>query len=444
MAENIIIPQQIYLGFREDTDAKLGFGTYYENNAACRKRQSTVDNWVVAGTRSVYDPNTRSYGEREVIAATIEGNLPQSGFKLSKKVTHGGGWNDLSVYWRIVDPRGFEFEISSGNLAKLFQYCDISKGNISGDCVWGWDKANGSKVVLLPVNSEIYLESQKSTDLHYAEVLTPKNIQRGNFVSLKNGQSGIFLGEMFIVKNDEDGKCEAQKTFVILNQTNSNFYCVKTPKIVSSVPADKQYTQDEAIELVNTSINNGVSAIYASSYGMHGNTIYASNNPDIISNIKFKYTYITSSAIVALIRASALMPDYRRINCGDNEERLLRDAVDKLYHLSYNMKTTIFGINEDRSGYRITGCSYRCSYNRGEQHKKFIKNETDNLSVSGYKLRSLASDVGEGIDYYLEFDSRHYQESDKISREMELSNFKEFAIVTLDVDGKKEVNFYSY
>lgn len=202
--EKIVIAKQIYVGFsdRQESNAVwqkdkfvfeteqyvLGFATYYENNAAFRKRQNTINGWSRGLDKN---PVTRQ--------PEIFENTPQSGFKISRNVTHGGGWNDLTVYWRIIDPRGFELEITSGNLAKLFQYCNIENGNIHGECVYGFDKGNGSKVVLLPVNSEIYQQSLKSTEIHEAKSLGIKSLNLGDIITLKNGTKGVYLGKQHII-----------------------------------------------------------------------------------------------------------------------------------------------------------------------------------------------------------------------------------------------------
>lgn len=204
MSDKIVIASKVYAGFqsrsesnsfivdgkveRKTRNVTLAFTTYYEDNAACRKRQSTIHSWA---------DNTRG-GESPGRQPETFDNIPRSGFKISERVTHGGGWNDLNVYWRIVHPGGFEIEISSGNLAKLFQYCTIDHGSIAEECVLGFDKSNGSKVVVLPVNSEIYKSSLISTAIHEAAKIPVKDIQLGDKVTLKNGTSGIFLGKQYL------------------------------------------------------------------------------------------------------------------------------------------------------------------------------------------------------------------------------------------------------
>lgn len=265
--EKIVIAEQFYIGFSNRDEqyydyklgsyvkigtTKLGFATYYENNAACRKRQGTIDSWTCKDNKN----------KSEIID-----NKPLLGFKLSKKVTHGGGWNDLNVFWRIMDPRGFELEISSGNLAKLFQYCTIDHGNIQEECVWGWDKGNGSKVVLLPVNSEIYLESVKSTEVHNAKPLTIKDIQLGDEVELKSGVKGIYYGKpngvYYSNQEDESSLTLNEVSQYVLVCENDHPHTAKdkplmkkiflfaTPNIIKRTPAEVRISQTEAEKKLN-------------------------------------------------------------------------------------------------------------------------------------------------------------------------------------------------
>lgn len=265
--EKIVIAEQFYIGYSNRDEqyydyklheyvkigtTKLGFATYYENNAACRKRQATIDSWTCKDNKD---------------KAEIIDNKPHAGFKLSKKVTHGGGWNDLNVFWRIMDPRGFELEISSGNLAKLFQYCTIDHGNIQEECVWGWDKGNGSKVVLLPVNSEIYLESVKSTEVHNAKPLTIKDIQLGDEVELKSGIKGIYYGKpngVYYSNQDDEASltlnevsqyilvCENDHPHIAKDKPlMKKIFMFATPNIIKRTPAATRMSQDESEKKLN-------------------------------------------------------------------------------------------------------------------------------------------------------------------------------------------------
>lgn len=64
-------------------------------------------------------------------------NPPQVGFRIQNMVSRHASSNKL---WRILDPRGFELEISSGNLEALLFSCVIDRGLIVDECIWTGQK----------------------------------------------------------------------------------------------------------------------------------------------------------------------------------------------------------------------------------------------------------------------------------------------------------------
>lgn len=61
-------------------------------------------------------------------------NEPLDGFKIQKFVSRYSTSNKL---WRILDPRGFELEISTASLEEIIANSDIEKGGIiKSKCVW--------------------------------------------------------------------------------------------------------------------------------------------------------------------------------------------------------------------------------------------------------------------------------------------------------------------
>lgn len=263
MNEKIVIPEKFYIGYqtRREVATKLGFATYYEENAACRKRQQTIDSW-----------SSKNLGKH------ILDNTPTKGMRISKNVTHGGGWNDTTTWWRIEDPRGFELEISSGNLAKLLGHCNISEGVLSEDCVWGWDKGNGSKVVLLPVNSEIYKAAQASSAVHYAKSLKLADLKLGDYVELKNETKGIFYGKVtyghFTPKFPNFGKITLDQTYVIYESGANRLYFMKSPEVIKAEDAKKPFTTEEAERFLMNHIKNDKAITAAGTTDKHSCTVF--------------------------------------------------------------------------------------------------------------------------------------------------------------------------
>ena len=160
-------------------DVPLGFATPYEDNAAGRKRQQTVNGWA---------------GKDQV--PTIIDNEPAEGFKITddiKRTYYGGG----NVVFRVYDPRGFELEIQSQNLMTLISLVGLNAGGeIPGKCLWGRDGPNN---ILIHESSEEYKTARLA-----AETIKPlsgvgkSSYKPGNRVQLTNGNSGTYLGRFWL------------------------------------------------------------------------------------------------------------------------------------------------------------------------------------------------------------------------------------------------------
>lgn len=192
---------------RSGKDVPLAFATPYEENAAGRKRQETVMNWLGGAFEYVTDPATGRYksdgnGGIERQPATrdtrIIENVPAEGFKITddiKRVYWGGG----NVVWRIEDPRGFELEIQSSNLMAIIQVAGLEQGGrIPGKCVWG---RSGGDNILLHETSEEYKDSIKAAETLKA----PKQVgkaarQVGGVYRLVDGTCAIFLGKVHVCR----------------------------------------------------------------------------------------------------------------------------------------------------------------------------------------------------------------------------------------------------
>ena len=265
---NIVFTEKFYVNYSIRTESsyndatkqwdshktKLGFATYYEENAAFRKRQATIDRWAGANSK-----------------ADLVENKPRTGYVLSKSVTHGGGWNDTSVNWRVTDPLGFELEISSGNLNRILQYCTIEQGTILGECVWGWDKENGSKVVLLPVDCDLYKAATQTTARHFASTLPISDLQIGDEAEYKNGQMGTYMGKLKYAtvsrSFDTLGKVEFNQQHCLLTDEKT-LYFMKAPLITGAKEGKKRYTVEEAEKHLNDLIRaDGTNLTSAGGYG---------------------------------------------------------------------------------------------------------------------------------------------------------------------------------
>lgn len=157
-------------------------------------------------------------------------NLPTEGFKVD---TGGVDFHRTQYsYYRldlvtIVDPRGFDFTITSVNFLNILKYCDCTNETLCGQFVYSWDRFDGFK--LLPCASEEYQESMKVMNSRLEKIYTANDLIPGTKYIFKIGKlpysfepedgsdSGIFIGYVKFPK-------DFSKKFT----TGCLFYCKKS------------------------------------------------------------------------------------------------------------------------------------------------------------------------------------------------------------------------
>lgn len=177
MHSQLFIANRIKVGFQKRDDTftnQLAYVIYYDAKNKLRK-ESSWQGW-----------------RDKTIEPQDHDNTPQTGFMINKGITRGGDWfSDKTTKVRIWDPRGFEFEISVGNLMQLLMHSDVSKRDIQQACVYAW---SGTELVLLPTNSTEYEESVKHTAKQSVKFST-KDLVVGHTYNVKQGNSQVvYLG----------------------------------------------------------------------------------------------------------------------------------------------------------------------------------------------------------------------------------------------------------
>lgn len=116
----------------------------YHTNSVNGKIEEQNGVWYLVGTRWMYD-DTLKYDDpgyryraplHEVLRnpPLIWNNDPLEGFRITKSVSR---WSTSNKLWRILDPRGIEFEISTGVLEQIIDDATILKGGvIDAKCIW--------------------------------------------------------------------------------------------------------------------------------------------------------------------------------------------------------------------------------------------------------------------------------------------------------------------
>lgn len=171
----ISIPNTVYVGFRVRDGELLGFLTPDGTDASAMKRRATVDKW----RDSSIQPMTFT-------------NDAIMGFKMVKSIQRYG-WNGGNVVVRILDPRGFEMEITVANLLAIMEENVIAQGEIQTPCLWGRD---GGKNYLIPTDSQIYRDAVAHTELKKQNVkkIPTNELKIGDTIRRTDGSLALYGG----------------------------------------------------------------------------------------------------------------------------------------------------------------------------------------------------------------------------------------------------------
>lgn len=184
----IKIPSDHYVGFqkRQGDDVPLAFMTIDGTDKAAEKRKATVDAWAKGNT-------WQAHSKQATLTPKSLVNKPLSGFKMGRNISYGSGWDSRHDKWRLEDPRGFQLEISSGNLQQIMQLCTIEKGEILEQCIWG---RLGQENILIPISSPVYTTAAANTERLNSKA-TIRDAKPGYHLVFKNGDEATYFGKMF-------------------------------------------------------------------------------------------------------------------------------------------------------------------------------------------------------------------------------------------------------
>lgn len=199
MNDHYFIPKTIKVGYQERRGTytgRLAYVIYYDQKNKLRK-ETSWKGWC--------DPK---------IEANDFDNVPTEGFVLNKSVGgYKSDWNYRSAYFRVYDPRGFEFEITPENLLWILDWCTCSPGKgIEGKFVYGWA---GDQLILIPCNTECYKICDEYSERMFVGV-TKDSLEPGSIYRLKTGNDLLYIGCLKIVK--QMGKSYTSK-YMFLDKT---------------------------------------------------------------------------------------------------------------------------------------------------------------------------------------------------------------------------------
>jgi hypothetical protein len=141
----------------------LGYAAEYRecNKKTIKKNESQRDwayesyiekNGLIYEVSTVWEPYVQGQTNRKYIETLVKhqpkiiDNDVLQGFKIAKTVSRYTTSNKL---WRILDPRGFELEISTANMEDILMNGSVDKGEIIGYYVWDFGKNGIGKAHLI-------------------------------------------------------------------------------------------------------------------------------------------------------------------------------------------------------------------------------------------------------------------------------------------------------
>lgn len=171
----INIPKQLWYVVSPSHEENLAYMTYYEDNAAFHKRKTTGMDWATSCSR-VWNSETKKYDYSGVKDGVVIDNTPVTEVYIGSSVSR---WSTSNKLFRVQDPRGFTVEVPTDNIATLLHLTTVVNGVINEPCVWGRE---GSNHILLPVNSEPYLETLDKMDTLANKLIKLSDLKVGDVV----------------------------------------------------------------------------------------------------------------------------------------------------------------------------------------------------------------------------------------------------------------------
>lgn len=342
---NITVPAKHYIGMikRNNDQLPLGFITPWGEDSSAKKRMATVDNWASYNSGSGQNTNN--------IKPIIFDNSPMFGFKLTSGIRTSGYGGETK--WRIEDPRGFELEITSGNLGMLMSLGVFDKGEYTDQCVWGRCGANN---ILLSINSEEYIKATENTVVA-KQSASWNDVKLGDTVVLQNNQRGVYLGRQFALLNNGLGYNTAagsnignnelvsssKSLYVIYKSSDDNaskkqeLHLISSPKLSSIIKCDAELTKFEAEALANKLVHSKSADINIPGY----RTIVALSFNKLKSTDDYNFTLVPENItseqnVINRVKSRYNNTDHIFVNIDSNTVGLIYSTNSHYYNNNTN------------------------------------------------------------------------------------------------------------
>lgn len=229
LTSNLYIPKKIKVGFQERSDTFTGKLAYI------------VCDDVKGNLRQAKSWN--GWRDKNIEVKEFD-NIPTR-YVINKGVQRQGYFSSGRSVIRMYDNRDFEFEISVNNLIGILMNSDVSKRDIVEECVFSW---NGKDLVLLPVNTEEYINSLKFTET-LSNNISVKDLVKGFTYSTKGDKRQLVYIGHDTVYDTKGFKYDYQQIEQTYKGKKHIFYDITTKQFVtpstttlSNVIEDKVYS----------------------------------------------------------------------------------------------------------------------------------------------------------------------------------------------------------
>jgi hypothetical protein len=304
----ITIPTNHFVGIKHSRSNNegipLGFMTPDGTDKAAQKRKDTVRNWTDTW---VYNNGTRTKVTDEDAFRELTNELLE-GFRVSREVQRSGGWfGSGNVKWRIEDPRGFELEISSHNMAKIMECTTIANGVIEGKCIWG---RGGGDNILLPENSQPYTDAVATT-IRHTEKISMKDVKVGDLVELPDQEQLVFMGLFramcrksrgyyYYRDDDMDGPIlGVLKRYAFKDPKSGHIYTFPSTKIHRMVKkAAKPGKRSDMLVELNKMILNDPDKVHFSANDYRAPVFFSESTKLSVDDVSFEFKEISYNSVV--------------------------------------------------------------------------------------------------------------------------------------------------
>lgn len=271
MNDTLFIPTKLKVGYQHRNDTytnKLAYVIYYDQKNKLRKETS----W-------------EGWRDNKINPDDFE-NVPTEGFILNRNV--GGvrsgyhSWDTRMEKVRVYDPRGFEFEIGIPNMLFLLQECTSTKGKgLEGKFVYAW---SGPELILLPVDSQEYKESNAFTDLQHQKIGKSEMVP-GKTYKFKDKQEAIYLGR-YDYYTGRDFEVDNPKSKYRYDRKTRVYYYYDCKPMHIFVYGNGEYRVESGFTKVGSIADNIVVSNYAELLETYLNSKYGSQIVDIKCSTK--------------------------------------------------------------------------------------------------------------------------------------------------------------